>query len=140
MGVISAIGNSVAENHLALKAGTCGIHKKLDLFPSKYAGILPFGQVPVSSADLIKNLQIIEPGVTRTTMLAMHAFNEAVADAGLAASTVSAFDTSLIGANTVGGMCLTDELYHDANSSKDGSDYLGSYDGASVCLYLQKHY
>ena len=140
MGIISAIGNSVAENHLALKAGTCGIHKKLDLFPSKYAGILPFGQVPISSSDLIKNLQITEPGVTRTTMLAMHAFNEAVADAGLAATTVSAFDTALIGANTVGGMCLTDELYHDANSNQDGSDYLGSYDGASVCLYLQKRF
>ena len=140
MGVISAIGNSVAENHLALKAGTCGIHKKLDLFPSKYAGVLPFAQVPFSNNELINKLQITEKGVTRTSMLAMHAFNEAVADAGLASSTVSAFNTALIGANTVGGMCLTDELYHDANSNQDGSDYLGSYDGASVCLYLQKRF
>ncbi len=140
MGVISAIGNSVAENHLALKAGACGIHKKLDLFPSKYAGILPFGQVPVSSEELIKNLQITEPGVTRTTMLAMHAFNEAVADAGFASATISAFDTALVGATTVGGMCLTDDLYHDANANQDGSEYLGSYGGASVCLYLQKHF
>jgi 3-oxoacyl-(acyl-carrier-protein) synthase len=140
MGVISAIGNSVAENHLALKAGTCGIHKKLDLFPSKYAGVLPFAQVAFSNDELIKKLQITEKGVTRTTMLAMHALNESVADAGFDPSTVSAFDTALIGANTVGGMCLTDELYHDANSSQGGSDYLGSYDGASVCIYLQKRF
>jgi len=140
MGLISAIGNSVAENHLALRAGTCGIQYKLDLFPSKYAGILPVAQVPASSADLIKNLQVTERGVTRTTMLALHAFNEAVADAGFSAADLHAFDTALVGASTVGGMCLTDELYHDANKNQDGSDYLGSYDGASVCLYLQKRF
>ncbi len=140
MGVISAIGNSVAENHHALKAANCGVKKQLDLFHSKYAGILPFGQVQISTDVLQKKLQITDTGVTRTTMLAMHAFNEAVADAGLSSSDLQASDTALIGANTVGGMCLTDELYHDANSNQDGSDYLGSYDGASVCLYMQKHY
>ena len=140
MGVISAIGNSVAENHTALKAGTCGVKKELDLFPSKYAGVLPFGQVQVSTEALTEKLQITEPGVTRTTMLGMHAFNEAVADASLTPDDLRAFDTALIGANTVGGMCLTDELYHDANSSENGSAYLSSYDGASVTNYMQKHY
>jgi len=140
MGVISAIGNSVAENHHALKAATCGVKKELDLFPSKYAGVLPFGQVQISTETLQKKLAITEPGVTRTTMLAMHAFNEAIADAGLSQPDLHSSETALIGANTVGGMCLTDELYHDANTDHDGSEYLGSYDGASVCLYLQKHY
>lgn len=140
MGVVSAIGNSVAENHLALKAATCGIQNKLDLFPSKYAGILPFGQVPISSDDLLKKLQATEPGVTRTTMLALHAFNEAIADAGLTAADLHSFDTALAGASTVGGMCLTDELYHDANKNQDGSVYTSSYDGASVCMYLQKRF
>ncbi len=140
MGLISAIGNSVAENHHALRAGTCGIQYKLDLFPSKYAGILPLAQVPASSADLIKNLPVTERGVTRTSMLALHAFNEAVTDAGLSNEDLQSFDTALVGASTVGGMCLTDELYHDANKDQDGSDYLGSYDGASVCLYLQKRF
>lgn len=142
MGVISAIGNSVAENHQALKKATCGVKKELDLFPSKYAGILPFGQVQLSSESLQKKLQITEPGVTRTTMLAMHAFNEAVADAGFSLSDLQTSDTALIGANTVGGMCLTDELYNDANLKEpgSGSEYLRSYDGASICLYLQKHF
>ena len=142
MGVISAIGNSVAENHHALKKATCGVKKELDLFPSKYAGILPFGQVQLSSESLQKKLQITEPGVTRTTMLAMHAFNEAVADAGFSLLDLQTSDTALIGANTVGGMCLTDELYNDANLKEpgSGSEYLRSYDGASICLYLQKHF
>ena len=140
MGVVSAIGNSVAENHEALKAATCGIQYKLDLFPSKYAGLLPFGQVQISNEELQKTLQVTEPGVTRTSLLALYALNEAIADCGISAAEIQSFDTALIGANTVGGMCLTDELYNDANKKTDGSDYLGSYDCASVNLFLQKHF
>ncbi len=140
MGVVSAIGNSVAENHEALKASTCGIQYKLDLFPSKYAGLLPFGQVPISNDNLKKTLQVTEPGVTRTSLLAMYALNEAIANSGISAEEIQSFDTALIGANTVGGMCLTDELYNDANAKTNGSDYLGSYDCASVNLFLQKHF
>jgi 3-oxoacyl-(acyl-carrier-protein) synthase len=140
MGVVSAIGNSVAENHQALKAATCGIQYKLDLFPSKYAGVLPFGQVPVSNDDLLKTLQVRDKGVTRTSLLALCALNEALADSGISSETIQSFDTALIGANTVGGMCLTDELFNDANKKTDGSDYLGSYDCASVSLFLQKYF
>jgi len=140
MGVISAIGNSVADNHHALKEGTCGIQRKLDLFPTKYAGVLPFGQVHISTDSLLEKFQINEPGVTRTSLLALHAFTEAITDSGISASDLHELDTALIGANTVGGMCLTDELYNDANKKTDGSDYLSSYDCASVNLFLQKHF
>ena len=140
MGVVSAIGNSVAANHQALKAATCCIQYKLDLFPSKYAGLLPFGQVQFSNQDLQKTLQVTEPGVTRTSLLALYALNEAITDCRISAAEIQSFDTALIGANTVGGMCLTDELYNDANKKTDGSDYLGSYDCASVNLFLQKHF
>ena len=138
MGVISAIGNSVAENRMALAEGVCGIRNELDLFPSKYSGILPFGQIRISTASLLENFKITEPGVTRTTLLALHAFNEAVQDGQLSASVISSVDTALIGASTVGGMCLTDELYADANKNTNGSPYTSSYDCASVTMYLQK--
>ncbi|MBK8522183.1 MAG: beta-ketoacyl-[acyl-carrier-protein] synthase family protein [Chitinophagaceae bacterium] len=140
MGVISAIGNSVAENHQSLKDAVCGVSKAFDLFPTKYAGLLPFGQVPVSTEDLLQQLQVTAPGVTRTTLLALHALNEALADCGISPEDIKSSETALIGANTVGGMCLTDELYNDANNKTDGSDYLESYDCASVNLYLQKHF
>ena len=140
MGVISAIGNSVAENHIALKAGACGIKKNLNLFATKYASELPFGQVQASTAFLQKKLNISQAGITRTSMLALHAFNEAVANAGFSATMISAGDTALVGASTVGGMCLTDELYADANKNEAGSEYTSSYDCASVFLYLQQCY
>ena len=140
MGVISAIGNSVAENRFALAEGVCGIHNELDLFPSKYAEILPFGQIKISTESLLQNFKITEPGVTRTTLLALHAFDEAIQDGNLSLSEISSFDTALIGASTVGGMCLTDELYADANKNTNGSPYTSSYDCASVTMYLQHRY
>ena len=140
MGVISAIGNSVAENHHALKEGTCGIQYGLDLFPTKYAATMPFGQVKISTKDLHDKLNIRETGVTRTSMLAQHAFNEAVADSQLSSTALQSFDTALIGASTVGGMCLTDELYDDSHKDQNGSDYTSSYDCASVTMYLQQRF
>jgi 3-oxoacyl-(acyl-carrier-protein) synthase len=140
MGAISAIGNSVAENRIALSEGICGIQNNFDLFPTKYAGILPFAQVKKSTASLLESLQIKESGITRTSMFALHAFNEAIKDGQFSPSLISSFDTALIGASTVGGMCLTDELYDDANKNNNGSAYTSSYDCASVTLYLQQRF
>src|SRR5262249_14889758 len=63
-----------------------------------------------------------------------------VENAGLDSTLLSSPGTALIGATTVGGMCLTDELYHDANNSDHGSEYLASYDCGSSTLYLQSKY
>ena len=139
IGVISAIGDTLAENHIALKAGKCGI-TDLHLFPSRYAGRLPFGEIRITTDKLKEKLKANDAGITRTILLALHAFDEAINDAHLGQTQLSSFDTALIGASTVGGMCLTDELYHDANKAGDGSAYLASYDCASVSLYLQSRY
>ena len=140
MGIISAIGNSVAENHQNLVNAVCGIRNEFDLFPTKYSGLLPFGQIRISTDELIETLNISEPGVTRTSLLALYAFNEILADAGLSLADLRSSETGLIGASTVGGMCLTDELYADANKSSNGSPYTSSYDCASVNIFLQKHF
>jgi len=139
MGAISAIGNSVTENRHALVQGKSGIGQ-IELFPTKYAGILPFAEIKISNQLLKEKLNAREPGLTRTTLLALHAFEEAIANAQLTRQQLQSFDTALTGASTVGGMCLTDELYHDANKTDNGSEYLSSYDCASVTLYLQQRY
>ena len=139
MGVISAIGNTLAENRRSLINAQGGIGRA-KLLSSKYTELLPFGEVELSTDALRSKLNAYEHGVTRTSLLALHAFEEAIQDAGLSGEVVSSSDTAIINASTVGGMCLTDELYHDANKDADGSEYLGSYDCASVNLYLQKRY
>jgi len=139
MGIITAIGDNVETNRQSLIHGKCGI-SAITLFPTKYAGVLPAGEIKIETKELSKKLNAHERGVTRTELLALHAFREAVADAGLSNTEISSGNTGLIGATTVGGMCLTDELYHDANKNDDGSEYLSSYDCGSSTLYLQSKY
>ena len=79
-------------------------------------------------------------GVTRTSLLALHAMNDAIRDSGWDSSFLNSYDTALIGASTVGGMCQTDELYRDAISETIGSDYTSSYDCASVTLFLREQF
>ncbi|MHA4810364.1 beta-ketoacyl-[acyl-carrier-protein] synthase family protein [Flavitalea flava] len=139
MGMISAIGNSVAENRNALLQGECGI-KKISNLPSRYAGQLPFGEILLSTDTLREILNADDAGLTRTTLLALYAVKEAIADSRLTPTQISSFDTALVGATTVGGMCLMDEFYKDVNRRSDGSVFLSSYDGASISQYLQTCY
>ncbi len=139
MGVISAIGNSVAENQLGLLHGTCGITKGTRL-STRYSGLLPFGEIAANDEALKEILSVTDPGVTRTTLLALHACKEAIADAGLTGAQLLSPDTAFIGATTVGGMCLMDELYNDANNPANNSAFAPFYDCASVNMYLQKYY
>jgi 3-oxoacyl-(acyl-carrier-protein) synthase len=139
MGIISAVGASLAENRSALRAGKSGVTMSGRL-PSRYAGILPFGEIGTGTDELTEKFKITDPGITRTTLLALHAFDDAISDARLTAAELSDPGTALIGATTVGGMCLTDELYRDAINPCEGSAFLSSYDCASVSLYLQGRY
>jgi len=140
IGVISAIGHSAAENHAALVCGKTGITRGRGNFPSRYAGILPFGEVQAATDELRVKLKVTEPGVTRTTLLALHAFEEAIQDAGLSQDQLKSADTALISATTVGGMCLTDELYANTHGDKENIEYVRSYDYASVNLFIRERH
>jgi 3-oxoacyl-(acyl-carrier-protein) synthase len=139
MGIITAVGNSLEANRSSLLQGRSGVGKA-NFLSTKYTATLPFGEVKISTQQLKEQLNAQEKGITRTSLLALHALEEAIHDSGLSASALNSFETALIGADTVGGMCLTDELYHDANTHAQGSEYLSSYDCGSVNLYLQRRY
>ena len=139
LGIITSIGASVEENHFALKNGICGI-SNLENFSTVYAKSKPFGEIKKTDEELIQHLNISEKGVSRTSLLAVHAMEQAIKDAQLTKEEICAQDSALIIGNTVGGMCLTDVLYQDANAKSKGSDYLGSYDCGSIAIFLQKKY
>ncbi len=139
VGVISAIGNSLAGNLVSLREGKCGI-SRLEIFPSKFSGVIPVGEIKISNEVLKKKLNAPQPGVTRTTLLALHAIKEALADSGLSNYDISSSDTALVGASTVGGMCLTDEMYMDSQKDTPGSEYLASYDFGTTSMYLQNYF
>ncbi len=139
IGLVSAIGNNAAENRKSLAEGHCGI-SQLEGFPSRFAGIMPFGEIKIRNQQLIEKFGQHQAGVTRPCLLALMAMEEAIADASVTNAELSDFSTALINATTVGGMCLTDELFHDANAADEGSPYLSSYDCADTAIFLQKHY
>ena len=139
IGIISAVGSTLAENRSALLDGKSGISLTTAL-SSRYAGILPVGAIGIDTGQWREKFRISHPGITRTTLLALHAFSDAIADGGLINAALSDPRTALVGATTVGGMCLTDELYRDTTQPCEGSPFLSSYDFASVHLFLQSRY
>jgi 3-oxoacyl-(acyl-carrier-protein) synthase len=140
MGLISAIGDSVFENRYSLKNERSGIGH-IQFYKTAYAGKLPTAEVRHTTEELNKKMfRIPDPAISRTSLLALQAATEAIADSGLTAEEISSTETALVGASTVGGMCLTDELYHDALAKDGGTPYLSSYDYASVTLAIQERY
>ncbi|MBS1947446.1 MAG: beta-ketoacyl-[acyl-carrier-protein] synthase family protein [Bacteroidetes bacterium] len=139
LGIISAVGHNVEANRHSLVNKKPGIGKATFL-STKYAAALPFGEVDISTPSLKEKLNAFEKGTTRTSLLALHALDEAIKDSKLTDEELHSPRTALVGADTVGGMCLTDELHHDANKHEQGSEYLASYDCGSATLYLRDRY
>jgi 3-oxoacyl-(acyl-carrier-protein) synthase len=139
IGVVSAIGDSAASCRESFRDARCGI-APLRSLASRYAGILPCGEVKRTTPEWQELLDAREPGITRTSLLALHAFTQCTADSGLGPVALQSSGMALVGATTVGGMCLTDELYQDAHAQAKGSAYLTSYDCGSVSIYLAQRF
>jgi 3-oxoacyl-(acyl-carrier-protein) synthase len=140
MGLISAIGDSVEENRHSLQLSRSGIGN-IQFYQTAYAGKLPAAEVKISTNELNKKLfGTPNSSITRTSLLALHAAEEAIHDSGLSKKEIASTDTALVGATTVGGMCLTDELFSDALAKDKGTPYLSSYDYASVTMAIQQRF
>jgi 3-oxoacyl-(acyl-carrier-protein) synthase len=140
MGLISAIGDSVEANRDALQREQSGI-SHIQYYKTAYAGKLPTAEIKHPTELLNKKFFNPEnPSITRTSLLALHAADEAIRDSGLTPDQIASDETVLVGATTVGGMCLTDELFNDALGKNGGTPYLASYDYASVTMAIQERY
>jgi 3-oxoacyl-(acyl-carrier-protein) synthase len=140
MGIISAIGENLQENYQSLRLSRSGIGDA-KYFQSLYASLLPFAEIKLSNEELADRLGLQDRrGFTRTSLLAMKAFKEAVNHAGLSPDEISSPETAFISASTVGGMCLTDQLYEDANLKSNGSEFLDAYGCAAHTIQLVEHF
>lgn len=139
IGVITALGDSAQANRLALMAGKSGL-SHLENFETTYAKTRYYGEVKHADDWLKNQLNATEASVTRTSLLSLHAFNEAVADSQLSSEQLQSQRTALVSANTVGGMCYTDSMYRDANSKDGASPYISTYDAGSSTMYLQERF
>lgn len=139
-GVVSALGIGVDQNIEQLRKGETGIGSAQH-FTSKYTSTLPFGEVDLSNEKLIELTNCSdETGVSRTTLLAYLAFQQAITESKLSQDELKSTRTGIISSTTVGGMCHTDELYADANLKGEPSDYVRSYGLGEHTTRLIKKY
>lgn len=140
MGAISSIGLTIAENLYSLQHEISGI-KKAKHFKSQYTDSLVFGEIDQSDEELFRELNLQSGiGYTRTTLIAIKAFREAINQAQLSLEDISSPRTAFISSSTVGGMCYTDHLYNDANLQGKPSEYVKHYEGSDHALQIVKLY
>ena len=87
IGIISPLGDTLSLNHTALKNGICGINR-LELIHSNFAGKLPVGEIKTETNTLKEKLKVKETGYTRNSLLAIHAFKDAINNKMLIQKTV----------------------------------------------------
>jgi len=109
LGMISAIGNNVAECISALEEGRAGIGD-VSYLNTVHRGEIPVAEVKQSNHEL--SLLARLPGrISRTALLGMIAAREALDSAAI--ETLSGLRTGLISANTVGGMDKSEQFFID---------------------------
>jgi 3-oxoacyl-(acyl-carrier-protein) synthase len=139
-GCISPIGLNFEETLSNLRSEKDGIDKS-NFLNSRYASLKYFGEVK-SDTQLLKKILHLEnsSGFTRTDLLAMMAFRDAVENAGLTHDEISSRETAFISASTVGGMCNTDDFYKDSNLKSDSTEYVNSYPFSRHTLRIVSFY
>jgi 3-oxoacyl-(acyl-carrier-protein) synthase len=109
VGVITAIGNNVAENLAAFEREEAGMGN-ITLLNTVHRGVLPVAEVKLDNTELAK-LAGIAPHLSRTKTLSLVAAREALNDAAI--PNFSELRTGFISANTVGGMDKSEDFFID---------------------------
>lgn len=112
MGIVSAIGLSVAENLQALRAGKSGIGPMR--FLDDRDSVLT-GEVKITNLDLISRYDVQSANISRTSLLGIAAAKEAWAGN----SHHDQLRTGIISATSVGGMDRSEKFYRDYLDKSD---------------------
>jgi 3-oxoacyl-(acyl-carrier-protein) synthase len=109
IGVISAIGDSVAETLKSFQNHRSGIGP-ITYLDTIHAGSLPAGEVKFSNQDLLDRTSS-KKQISRTALLGIYAAQQSVTSTGI--SDLKKWRTGLISATTVGGMDRTENFFKD---------------------------
>lgn len=109
VGMISAIGNNIAECLQALETGRSGIGPitKID---TVHRSEFPVGEVKQGNRELA-DLTNLSPYISRTALLSLMAAKEAINDAAI--ENFSSLRTGFISANSVGGMDKSENFFSE---------------------------
>ena len=111
-GIISAIGNNIAECLDALENGRTGIGN-MQYINSVHRQKIPAAEVKLSNHELAQ-LSGLSGIKSRTALLSLVASKEALTNAGI--TNLSALRSGLISANSVGGMDKTENFFAPENN------------------------
>ena len=116
VGVISAIGNNVAEHLQAFKNEKAGMGD-ITMLNTIHKGELPVAEVKLSNEEL-SAMTGLPLSTSRTALLSLVAAKEALADAAI--PNFDSFRTGFVSANSVGGMDKSEDFFVEflADNSK----------------------
>lgn len=131
MGIISAIGNNVAENYSSLLTGRAGI-SHISKIDTVHKGSIMVGEIKFTNGELEAILGLdANNNYSRTALLGAIAAKEAIADAKI--TNIKAYRTGLISSTSVGGMDMTEKFYYNYLESSDNRRYIeGHHAGDST--------
>ena len=107
LGIISAIGNNVAECLTALENEDAGMNG-ITYLKTVHAGEIPVAEVKLSNEELAVYTGLSSK-VSRTALLSLMAAKEALWDADI--KNIQDLRTGFISANTVGGIDKTEHFF-----------------------------
>jgi 3-oxoacyl-(acyl-carrier-protein) synthase len=107
VGVISAIGNNVAENLAAFKTEQAGLGE-ITHMNTRHKGELPVAEVKLDNDELAQ-LAGMSAETSRTKLLSVVAAREALRDSGV--ENIPGLRTGFVSANTVGGMDKSEDFF-----------------------------
>lgn len=124
VGVITAIGNNVAENLAAFEREEAGMGD-ITLVNTIHRGVLPVAEVKLDN-EALGNLAGISTKLSRTKMLSLVAAREAMNDAAI--PNFKDLRTGFISANTVGGMDKSEDFFIEFLADNDKGKLRNVYD------------
>jgi 3-oxoacyl-[acyl-carrier-protein] synthase I len=137
VGVISGIGNNVAECLHALVEGKTGIDK-IKYLKTNHSDLLPAAEVKLSN-DELSAMSGLGPAVSRTAMLSRIAAQEAWDNSGL--KKIPSLRTGFVSASTTGGIDKTEEfLTHFLTDNSKGKlrDIINHECGSITTMVAEK--
>ncbi|QYS89696.1 beta-ketoacyl-[acyl-carrier-protein] synthase family protein [Flavobacterium davisii] len=126
MGIISAIGKTVAENYESLINKQTGV-SEIENFETTHKDVIKVGEIKLSNQELVNLLGLPESNnFSRTALLGAYAAQKAVEDAQI--KDINAYRTGLISATSVGGMDMTERYYYEYFENPEIQKYISAHD------------
>ena len=132
MGIVSAIGNSVAENLNTLLNGGQSITRIKNL-KTIHQDLLKFGEIKTSDEEFVALLGIPEDNnFCRSALIGMYALKETVESANITKENINDVRAGLISATTVGGMDKTEKYFHSYDENVAARKYIEGHEAGDV--------